>query len=126
MEAVIIYRLPEKGAQIDSLFLAVDCSNSSRFQSTITLRIDFLFSFSHRSFEALSVSAVHLSISRPSVRLFGHFFRVIFTSSVIYFLSFHIIRDIFSPISHLISLLHCLHCLSIILPQITIPFFYSF
>ena len=50
----------------------------------IAHRFSFLF-LSHRSLEALLiVSAVHLSVSRPSVCLNRHFFA-----------SFHIIRDVF-------------------------------
>ena len=104
---VIIYRLPEKGAQIDSLFLAVVCNNLSRIQSTKTLRIDFLFSFS------LIDPSKHCSPSTPSICLsllrlsvLTDIFSRHFTSSVMYFLSFYVIRDVFSPISHHIS--HCI------------------
>ena len=99
---VIIYRSPERGAQIDSLFLAVVCNNLSRLQSTknIAHRFSFLF-LSHRPFEALfSVYAAHLSVSSPSVRPYRHFFAsfhiicdeflFIFTSFVMYFRPFHI------------------------------------
>ena len=60
----------------------------------------FLFSFSLIDLPKRccpSPPSIYLSHC-PSVRPYGHFFRVIFTSSVMYFLSFHIIRDVFSPI----------------------------
>ena len=90
MEAVIIYRSSWEARKSIPFFSAVDCNNSSPSQSTNTLRSDFLFSFSLIDPEALlSVSAVHLSVSCPSVRLHGHFFA-----------SFHVIRDLFLIISH--------------------------
>ena len=116
-----------RGSQIDSPFFSPLTAIIRLASVDKIIAHRFLFSFSLIDLPKRccpSPPSMYLS-HRPSVRPYGHFLRVIFTSSVMYFLSFHIIRDVFSPISHHISLLHCLHCLSTILPQITIPFFLS-
>ena len=124
MEAVIIYRSSWEARKSIPFFSAVDCNNSSPSQSTKTLRSDFLFSFSLIDPSRRccpSPPSIDLFLVRLSV--FTDIFPHHFTSFVIYFWSFHIIRDIFLPIfTSYFFLLHCLHCLSTILPQIIIPF----
>ena len=99
MEAVIIYRSSWEARKSIPFFSAVDCNNSSPSQSTKTLRSDFLFSFSlidpsRRC--CLSPPSIYPFLVRLSV--FTDIFSHHFTSFVIYFWSFHIIRDVFSPI----------------------------
>ena len=118
MEAVIIYR-PERGAQIDSPFFSPLTAIIRLASVDKIIAHRFLFSFSLIDLPKRccpSLPSIYLSHC-PSVRPYGHFFRVIFTSSVMYFLSFHIIRDVFSPI--------LLHIFSVALPPLYIYNFTS-
>ena len=96
---VIIYRSSWEARKSIPFFSAVDCNNSSPSQSTKTLRSDFLFSFSLIDPSRRccpSPPSIYLFLVRLSV--FTDIFSHHFTSFVIYFWSFHIIRDVFSPI----------------------------